>query len=112
MGNKSSQGQNHQDKFKKLFEKSYDQNELKFRLLEIAKLQLSEESIIASLLPEDFIKFLDSNKEYVKDLLSFIIDWMLNIVSKKQIFSEEENNLILFFLKFLARIMPIIYEVH
>lgn len=112
MGNKSFQNKNlSNEKLKRLLEKSFDQNELKFRITELARLKLSEDIVISSLTPEIIRKSLENDLEYMKDLLTFMNDSLLLLANKKALFTEEENNLVVFFLTILARIIPVIYEV-
>lgn len=112
MGNKSFESKNPtNEKLKRLLEKSYDQNELKFRITELAKSKLSEDIIVSSLTPEIIRKSFENDLEYMKDLLIYINDSLLLLANKKAPFTEEEGSLVIFFLTILARIIPVIYEV-
>lgn len=111
MGNKSAQSQNYREKFIKFLHTPCDETELRARIIDISHNKVTEEEIISSLLPEDIRKCFEHDQEHITSLLHFLTDFLLLLSNKTSLLSEEGVDLILFLLKVLARIIPVLYEV-
>ena len=113
MGNKLlAPTQDYREKFRKLLQTSNDEAELKARLLDMSHLRPTEDEILGGLLAEDVRRCIEMNQNQMKVLMNFITSNLLSLSMRKKILDAEETDFVMFIMRLVARIVPIIYEVN